>query len=700
MADRDYTIVAPDGRELTITGPADATPQQLRAAAEAAFVKMPPPKADAPVAVQAGNALRDIPRQLGLTARYGLEGAPALVDVLASPFKLLTDAATGTKGKTASEMGKGAADWLGLPEPRNANERVVGDVTRLMAGGGGAAGAGKLASTLPGIAGQAGQFFGANPLQQVVSAGGAGAAGGAVREAGGGPWEQAGAALLGGVAAPSLLGAAQSGVQRTGNVAKKLTEAIAPGTTTPQNVDQTISLVLQRSGVDWGQVPERVRQTMRTEVSEALRTGGDLDPAALNRLLAFARTGTTPTRGMLSQDPVQLTREKNLAKTGANSTDLGLQRLPRVENDNAKRLLTVLDEQGAKNAPDDFATGKALIDVLKRQADGSKTKIDSLYQSARDTQGRSALLDGPAAMRRANEMLVKDQVGKLPAEVDDVMNAITKGETPLTVDYQQQLLKNLYRKMRGAGDNGDLRHGLGIVRSALDDAPVLNASAMGEESVRAFGRARQANAAFMKRVEDTPALKAVMDGVEPDKFVKQYITGSSATVADVNQIRKAVASDPKAMEAVRGNIAQHLKSAATNATEDVTKFSPVSYNKALNAIGERKLAAFFSPDEIATLRDVGRAGTYMTAQPVGSAVNNSNSGALVIARGLELLDKVAGRLPFGVNDTIQGTLRGMQQGQALSAPKALLSPAQRPGLLQGAAPATVYSGLLGFQPVD
>jgi hypothetical protein len=51
MADRDYTIVAPDGRELTITGPDSATPEQLRAAAEAAY------KASAPRAKPEGKAM-------------------------------------------------------------------------------------------------------------------------------------------------------------------------------------------------------------------------------------------------------------------------------------------------------------------------------------------------------------------------------------------------------------------------------------------------------------------------------------------------------------------------------------------------------------------------------------------------------------------------------------------------------------------
>lgn len=47
MTEREYTIVAPDGRELTIVGPVNATPQQLRAAAEAAFKVAQAPKPQA-----------------------------------------------------------------------------------------------------------------------------------------------------------------------------------------------------------------------------------------------------------------------------------------------------------------------------------------------------------------------------------------------------------------------------------------------------------------------------------------------------------------------------------------------------------------------------------------------------------------------------------------------------------------------------
>ncbi len=691
-----------------------------------AIVSMQKVEEAKPATVKAGETLKGIPRQVGLTARYGLEGPAQFAGMFTEPIRqLITDPAlraiTGKQGSSPSlsTMATQAADFAHLPSPEGANERVVGDAARLMAGAIGAGSLGRLAQRAPGLLGDVGRFFAANPTQQVASAAGAGGAGGSVREAGGGPWEQAGAALLGGVGTPMALSAVMNAGRSVGSAAKRFADYVAPGAIQPQNVDQQISLVLQRSGVDWSQVPERVRQSMRAEVSKALDTGGELDPAAVNRLLAFARTGTTPTRGMLSQDPVALTREKNLAKTGANSTDLGLQRLPRLENQNTQRLLDVLDETGARNAPDEFATGQAAIRALRGNLDASRGRIDSLYSAARDTQGRSAGLDGSAFTQRATQLLDEGLLGgALPKSVEEHLNRIAKGEVPFTVAYAEQL-KTTIGKLQRATNDGQARMALGMVRQALDDTPLMPApqvnpgnlpavpgtvppspSIAGEESIHAFNRARQANRAFMNRVEQTPALRAVMDGVEPDRFVRQFITGQGASVADVNQLRRAIGSDPQALEAVRGNIAAHLRSAATNATEDITKFSPASYNKALNALGDRKLSAFFSPEEIATLRDVGRAGTYMTAQPAGTAVNNSNSGALLIGKGLELLDTIAGRLPFGVNDTIQGTLRGMQQGRALSTPSSLLVPKQGMPLRQRLAPAGIYSGLLATQPID
>lgn len=651
---------------------------------------------DPPLAVKAGRGLMEIPRQVGLTARYGMEGLGQAAEIVTEPLRqFVTDPLarllTGKTGNssTASQLASGAADFLGLPKPEGANERVVADATRLMAGAGGLGTAGRLASGAPGMAGTIGQFFAAAPAQQLTAAAGAGAAGGAVREAGGGPVEQALAALAGGVAAPAAVGTVQGAARRVQN-------AVRPAATA-QQVEQQIELALQRQGVDWSQVPERLRQGLRTEVRQALDTGSELNGEALRRLLDFRRIdGATPTRGMVSLDPVQVTRERNLAKTGANSTDVGMQRLAMVENANNRALIEGLNNQGARGAPDQIAGAERVIGTLQRGLDAERQGVNTLYSAARDSAGRSFPLDGATFTQNANRLLDDNLLGGfLPPQVSAHLNRIARGEVPFTVDYAEQLKTVIGNLQRGTTD-GNVRRALGTVRAAIDDTPVLglgqqgpaagarpnnpgslpavpNNPALGEQSVEAFNQARAANRAMMQRIESTPALQAVYEGVEPDKFVQRFITGNGpeASVQSVQSLRRAIASDPEAMGTVRALIADHLKRQALGgAADEIGNFSAANYRKALDAIGDRKLRAFFSPEEIEQLRAIERVSGYMAVQPRGSAVNNSNSGAMVIGRGMDLLDRVAGRLPIG-QDTIRGVVRGVQQGQALNTSPAL-----------------------------
>jgi hypothetical protein len=272
------------------------------------------------------------------------------------------------------------------------------------------------------------------------------------------------------------------------------------------------------------------------------------------------------------------------------------------------------------------------------------------------------------------------------------MNRIATGEIPFTVDVAEQLKTSIGNLQRSAQD-GNARRALGIVREAIDNTPLRSApqvnpgnlpavpgtvpqspAVAGQESVEAFNRARRANRQWMQQVESTPALQAVVDGVEPDQFVRRFITGTGASVADVRALRTAAEGSPEALQAIKDHLVAHLRGAATGQAGDINKFRADSYNNALNSIGERKLAAFFSPEEIAQLRAVGNVSNYMSAQPAGTAVNNSNSGAFVAAKAMDMLDAVAGKLPLGLDTAIQGTIRGIQQRQVMNPTNALRLP--------------------------
>lgn len=651
-----------------------------------------------PAAVQAGEALGGIPRQIGLTARHGLEGLAQAAEIGTEPLRNLVvnpllRAAGLPEGRRLSEAVSGGLDAVGLPQPRGANERVVGDASRLVAGAAGLAGGARLASNaLTGVASKAAASMGSNLGQQMASAAGAGLAGGSVREAGGNPTEQFIASLVGGLAAP----AAANAIGRVGSWAGKgIGRALTPQATINERVDQQITLALERSGVDWSQVPERLRQSLRGEVAQALDTGQPLNADALRRLLVMKRAGVEPTVGQITQDPGQITREANLAKTGANSTDAGLQRLPALQNRNTQALLTRLDEAGAARAPNAAGAARSAIESLGVTASRAQGEINALYKAARDTSGRSLPLEGGTFTTRANQMLDEANVGSfLPPDIARKMNAIAGGEYPLTVDVAEQLKTSIGNLQRSAAD-GNMRRALGIVRQALDEAPLQNATVRnpgavpaapgtvppsvgaGQESITAFNQARAANRQWMRRVEANPALKAVVDGVEPDQFVQRFVVGKGASAADVGRLAEELT--PPAREAMRQHLVRHLKDAATNSTDDVTKFSGASYRRALRDIGEEKLAAFFDKDELQQLRDVGDAAKYMQAQPAGAAVNNSNSGALVLGRGLDTLDKIAGALPLGGKDVLRGWVQGRQQRQVMTPANALrtLAPQQR-----------------------
>lgn len=658
---------------------------------------------------QAGSAIRDIPRQVGLTARYGIEGLGNLANVVTEPIRHgivnpllravqpigLSDLVTGRGPVQAASTGQAAtalADMLGLPSPQTSNERVVGDMTRTLAGAGGmVAGASKAAATMaPSIGRNVVNAMAARPGVQAAGAVGAGGAGGAVRESGGSELEQFGASLLGGVSSGMAAGGASN---IASSAIRNIKAAFTPKATELARADQTISMTLQRSGVDWSAVPERVRQSMREDVAQAMSSGQPLNPDAMRRLLVFRSTGATPTVGQLTQDPGQITREMNLAKTGANMADPALQRLPSLQNQNTAQLLRVLDESGAARAPNAMGAGQSAIESLDALRARTQGQIGSLYNTARDSSGRSLPLEGGTFTARANQLLDEANVGSfLPPDIAKKMNAIAGGKYPLTVDVAEQLKTSIGNLQRGSAD-GNMRRALGIVRQALDEAPLQGAqkvnpgnlpavhgtvppspTAAGAESIAAFNAARQANRQWMQRIEANPALRAVVDGVEPDQFVQRFVIGKGASAADVQNLSGEL--QPQAVESMRQYLVRYLRDAATGGDSDIVKFGGKSYRDAFRGI-EDKLPAFFNADEIRNLRNVGDTAKYMQAQPAGSAVNNSNSGALVLGKGLDFIQAMGQKAPLGLNDTITGLVQGVQQRQVMAPRNALMLPAQR-----------------------
>lgn len=702
-----FKFTSPDGKAYTVNGPDGATEQQAFQMLQSqlgAPASAPAPAPAKPFGQQMNDTIAAVPRQLGLTARYGLEGVGNALDFLATPIRAGLNAVTPNAAPTIADQvagrkpaerfqpggGKALADLLHLPEPQTSGERIVGDATRMLAGGAvPIAGAAKVAQGATGVTKAVAQTLAGNPLQQLVSAGASGVAGGYTRETGGNATSQMLASIAGGVAAPlatNKLTQAAAAVGRLGGRA-------APD---PAQIDITINNALQPSGMTLGDLPYAVQAGIRQDVADAYRISGSTSANAIRRLADYRLVGATPTAAGLTLDPAIVSQQKNLAKLGINSKDTAAQALGQTENANNRQLIGGLNDLGAGTADTAIAGGRRVMGALADRDATAAGLIDARYAAARGTNGRSAELDPEAFVNSANAKLNEALLsGKVPQDVRNLLNkewvdvmrgapaTPTLGQPPaprFTVDMAEQMKTRIGDLQRASTDISE-KKALGLVRQALDDTPLLDGQ--GQGAIDAFNKARALHRAWMGIVEKTPALQAVRDGVEPDKFVQQFIVGGGpkANVADLAALRQSVKASPDAMAAVREQIVSHLKAKALNGSADeVGNMSQSAYNKALSAIGDEKLGMFFAPSEVSQLKAIGRVASYEQVQPKGAAVNNSNTAGTAMAN---ILDRIGGssvlsKIPLAnsLQQPIQNIAVGMKSSRALSVPNALVSAAQ------------------------
>jgi hypothetical protein len=333
----------------------------------------------------------------------------------------------------------------------------------------------------------------------------------------------------------------------------------------------------------------------------------------------------------------------------------------------------------------------------------TKKVIGKFYEQARNTEGRSALLNPRDFTQKANDALDDALLGgKLPGDVRNKLNSIAQGDTPLTVDVAEQLKTNIGALQRSSNDPAE-RLALSKVREALDNTSLVDGQ--GKEAIAAFNKARSANKVYMQMVERNPALQAVRDGIEPDKFVSKFILGNGekANISQVKALRDSLKDNPEATTAIRGQIANYLKSRAVNGKADeVANFSPDAYNKALKAIGDDKLKLFFNDQDLDMLKTIGRVSSYEKFQPTGAAVNNSNTTGALTA----VLDRLANsplirKVPFGaklVAEPAQDISVAVGSRKALDKTKALALP--KPKSKGEKAPLASLYGLAAVQEGD
>lgn len=242
---------------------------------------------------QPRTAAQSLGRQVGLTARAGLQGVGSLAGIVTDPIASLLNTATGGSGPKAArarDLAAQLADTLGLPSPETVLERIVGQGAEAMAGAGGTVAAARgVAGATQGVAQQTAQFMAAQPAAQIAGGAGAGVAGQAAQEAGATPAGQIGASLAGGVLgaripqigqrvpAPGLQATTQQAEQRGIPV---LTSDVSPPQTFMGNVAQRTGERIPIAGT--GPVRAAQQQARIDAVKTTLREFGADDAANIS----------------------------------------------------------------------------------------------------------------------------------------------------------------------------------------------------------------------------------------------------------------------------------------------------------------------------------------------------------------------------------------------------------------------------------
>ena len=207
------------------------------------------PPSDDTITSPEGSFVGGVLRQLGLTARYAIEGGLGLADLAASPIRAVGNA---IRPGTFSPAGEVIADSLDLPQPQGGFEEGVADVSRSLAGAGGFAGGAKvLENSVVSAAKPAMQWLAANPAMQAQAAIGAGSGAAIARETEMGPVGTFAMQLAGSLAFPVGVRATRAAIEplmdigatigaSAGNkrgIQRLATDAVERGLVSKKNID-------------------------------------------------------------------------------------------------------------------------------------------------------------------------------------------------------------------------------------------------------------------------------------------------------------------------------------------------------------------------------------------------------------------------------------------------------------------------------
>lgn len=585
------------------------------------------------VLARIGRGMLDIGQGIG-------QASSNLEDAVGGPRQIQTvyNPQTGSQEPVSTTMDPSAPDYT---KSVNA-ERAQYDKSRADAGETGTDWArlfGGMTATAPAAA-VAPEIAGPAWLMRAVGGATSGALGGAVQYA---PTnsvlERAKNAVVGG--ATGAVAAPVAGA--VGDKAGKIYQAVAGRVrgagelTQPSTVDDIIKQVPEIANV-----PQEAQGSLIAEAQAQLKQTGQLNAEQLARKANLIAQGVNATKSMVTRDPADWTRERNLQKL-SQSPDETLaapgQELTGIYTANDKALSAKLASKGAGlpagNAERQGMTVMKSVDDLAKLSQEDVTKV---YDDIRAAHGNDLASDA----RNVVDTLAHPDVAD-NAYAEPIINSVTKRlkrydmidkdgnptSNTMTVTQADEFRKYLRTLMSGDSKTDRI---VKMLIKANDQDVITGAGSNVMAPARAAATERFDTLENPATQRALNAYGELNQGKTAQNFIQtNVINGADQDVASLLDTLGKLPPDKAkaATDAIKAGVIRHLQDEAIN--KNSGKFSGSKLNDALSDIGDEKLARIFGMKDAEGLRNLARAGVDATYEPPYSAVNHSNTTPMLLS---------------------------------------------------------------------
>lgn len=458
-----------------------------------------------------------------------------------------------------------------------------------------------------------------------------------------------------------------------GAIADKTGAAIASARARSAGVTASIRGLTQPAAIinqvpEMAGLPDEQLQPLLREAQDYIARTGELDAAQFARKANLIRQGLQPTKAMVTRNARDWSIEENLRRAGTNSTDdvLGTtaQNLTDLRTSNDAALAERLRSFGRGGpAGSQEAQGQRVMEALDDLATASQRQVSDLYDTVRQTSGDQLASDARNLANTLDDLRDNTYAEKLVSSVSNKLRRFGMLDADgnltnqsLTVTQAEELRKFVNTLPNDYGKRDIIR--------AIDSDVMLGFGSDAFSSARGAAQQRfrmLGNPATQRALD---ALGELAQGKNAQGFIRNHVVNAPAQ--DLRSLMSTLSNLPAdraagATSAIRSGVLDHLEQAAVNVNSG--QFSGANFNKALEKIGNEKLAMVFG-DDLPQLQQFARAALDATYAPPYSAVNYSNSGTLLASLG----DRFAKSMSYGRATPLVGPM--IEMGKQISAQNA------------------------------